>query len=89
MVGVTVYLWRAIDDEGEILDVLVQHRRDCEGEDSHIHYPVPVTTPGDPKLFLLLTFLSPSKCCPGATVPSFAVITNRRQLGPVLRLRPK
>jgi hypothetical protein len=24
----TVYLWRAVDDEGEILDVLVQHRRD-------------------------------------------------------------
>lgn len=24
----TVYLWRAVDDEGEVLDVLVQRRRD-------------------------------------------------------------
>ena len=26
--GKTVYLWRAVDHEGEVLDVLVQHRRD-------------------------------------------------------------
>ena len=26
--GKTVYLWRAVDDEGEILDVLVQRKRD-------------------------------------------------------------
>jgi putative transposase len=26
--GETVYLWRAVDDEGEVLDVLVQRRRD-------------------------------------------------------------
>jgi putative transposase len=26
--GETVYLWRAVDHEGEVLDVLVQHRRD-------------------------------------------------------------
>ena len=26
--GETVYLWRAVDHEGEVLDVLVQRRRD-------------------------------------------------------------
>jgi len=26
--GKTVYLWRAVDHEGEVLDVLVQRRRD-------------------------------------------------------------
>jgi transposase-like protein len=26
--GVQMYLWRAVDDEGEVLDVLVQRRRD-------------------------------------------------------------
>ena len=26
--GETAYLWRAVDHEGEVLDVLVQHRRD-------------------------------------------------------------
>ena len=26
--GKTVYLWRAVDDEGEVLDVLIQRRRD-------------------------------------------------------------
>jgi len=26
--GKTVYLWRAVEHEGEVLDVLVQHRRD-------------------------------------------------------------
>lgn len=26
--GKTVYLWRAVDDEGEVLDILVQSRRD-------------------------------------------------------------
>jgi hypothetical protein len=23
-----MYLWRAVDDEGEVLDMIVQHRRD-------------------------------------------------------------
>ena len=26
--GKQMYLWRAVDDEGEVLDVLVQRRRD-------------------------------------------------------------
>jgi putative transposase len=26
--GGQMYLWRAVDHEGEILDILVQHRRD-------------------------------------------------------------
>ena len=26
--GMRMYLWRAVDDEGEVLDVLVQKRRD-------------------------------------------------------------
>ena len=26
--GRTIYLWRAVDDEGEVLDILVQSRRD-------------------------------------------------------------
>ena len=26
--GKTVYLWRAVDDEGEVLDILVQSKRD-------------------------------------------------------------
>jgi putative transposase len=26
--GKHMYLWRAVDDEGEVLDMLVQHRRD-------------------------------------------------------------
>ncbi len=25
-----MYLWRAVDDEGEVLDVIVQRRRDTE-----------------------------------------------------------
>jgi putative transposase len=25
-----LYLWRAVDDEGEVLDMIVQHRRDTE-----------------------------------------------------------
>ncbi|SJM66651.1 Mobile element protein [Brevundimonas diminuta 3F5N] len=25
-----MYLWRAVDDEGEVLDVMVQRRRDTE-----------------------------------------------------------
>lgn len=25
-----MYLWRAVDDEGEVLDVIVQRRRDAE-----------------------------------------------------------
>ncbi len=25
-----LYLWRAVDDEGEVLDMMVQHRRDTE-----------------------------------------------------------
>ena len=25
-----MFLWRAVDDEGEVLDVLVQRRRDAE-----------------------------------------------------------
>lgn len=25
-----MYLWRAVDDEGEVIDVLAQHRRDTE-----------------------------------------------------------
>jgi len=28
--GKRMYLWRAVDDEGEVLDVLVQRRRDKE-----------------------------------------------------------
>ena len=28
--GKRMYLWRAVDDEGEVLDVLVQRRRDTE-----------------------------------------------------------
>ena len=27
--GERMYLWRAVDHEGEVLDMLVQHRRDC------------------------------------------------------------
>src|SRR5919202_3241635 len=30
--GETVYLWRAVDHEGEVLDVLVQRRRDTRAE---------------------------------------------------------
>jgi transposase-like protein len=26
--GKRMYLWRAVDHEGEVLDMLVQHRRD-------------------------------------------------------------
>lgn len=26
--GKRMYLWRAVDDEGEVLDMIVQHRRD-------------------------------------------------------------
>ena len=26
-----MYLWRAVDDEGEVLDLVVQRRRDTEG----------------------------------------------------------
>lgn len=26
-----MYLWRAVDDEGEVLDLLVQRRHDTEG----------------------------------------------------------
>jgi transposase-like protein len=29
--GRQMYLWRAVDDEGEVLDVLVQARRDKDG----------------------------------------------------------
>lgn len=25
-----MYLWRAVDDEGEVLDLVVQHRQDSE-----------------------------------------------------------
>jgi putative transposase len=28
--GEQMYLWRAVDHEGEVLDVLVQHRRDTQ-----------------------------------------------------------
>jgi transposase-like protein len=28
--GKRMYLWRAVDDEGEVLDLVVQHRRDTE-----------------------------------------------------------
>ena len=28
--GCHMYLWRAVDDEGEVLDMIVQHRRDTE-----------------------------------------------------------
>ena len=28
--GRHMYLWRAVDDEGEVLDMMVQHRRDTE-----------------------------------------------------------
>ena len=28
--GRRMYLWRAVDDEGEVLDLVVQHRRDTE-----------------------------------------------------------
>jgi putative transposase len=28
--GQHMYLWRAVDDEGEVLDMIVQHRRDTE-----------------------------------------------------------
>jgi putative transposase len=28
--GKRMYLWRAVDDEGEVLDVVVQRRRDTE-----------------------------------------------------------
>jgi putative transposase len=28
--GKQMYLWRAVDHEGEVLDMLVQRRRDCE-----------------------------------------------------------
>ncbi len=28
IVGKRMYLWRAVDDEGEVLDILVQRRRD-------------------------------------------------------------
>jgi len=27
--GKRMYLWRAVDDEGEVLDVVVQRRRGC------------------------------------------------------------
>jgi len=29
--GKRMYLWRAVDDEGEVLDVVVQKRRDHDG----------------------------------------------------------
>src|ERR1700749_2240174 len=29
LAGERMYLWRAVDHEGEVLDVLVQRRRDC------------------------------------------------------------
>src|ERR1700738_1154815 len=29
MAGARMYLWRAVDHEGEVLDLLVQRRRDC------------------------------------------------------------
>ena len=29
--GKRMYLWRAVDDEGEVLDLVVQRRRDTEG----------------------------------------------------------
>jgi putative transposase len=28
--GRAMYLWRAVDDEGEVLDMIMQHRRDTE-----------------------------------------------------------
>ena len=28
--GIRMYLWRAVDDEGEVLDLMVQRRRDTE-----------------------------------------------------------
>jgi putative transposase len=28
--GKHIYLWRAVDDEGEVLDILVQRRRDAD-----------------------------------------------------------
>jgi transposase-like protein len=30
--GERLYLWRAVDDEGEVLDMLVQRRRDSRSE---------------------------------------------------------
>src|SRR5215208_2854216 len=34
--GWTMYLWRAVDGEGEVLDMLVQSRRDKRAESSHV-----------------------------------------------------
>jgi len=34
--GTRMYLWRAVDDEGEVLDMLLQKRRNKRAENSHL-----------------------------------------------------